>query len=444
MQDREAAVVSLDCENRPAFRSGWFRVAAWSLFWLFTLWGTGRVLISIMKSTPGVMQDFVAPYSGARCLLVRCDPYDLAQVQQAFAAAGGRRNDRAEKWNYTPPVYPPSTLVELLPFALMNYHHARVAWFLLSNVAFVVSFLLWAALLAPPYRPWMALLGALLRASYAAAFATDVGQTSLIVVGLAVIGLWCFIRGRYTVSGIVCLGIATGLKPQLAGIVFLYLILRPVFRWSAVKAAIIAIALLVTGGAWLSLSAPSRNWPAELSEQIRMSQQPGAINDPSAANQYSPDIVNAQAAWVLITGNRSVDNLLSYALFAALVLPFVMKAWGGPESTARMFGALGAIACIGMLPVYHRVYDLLILMLAFPSLICCSVQHQKLRWIAAGATFVALTPAWIIAHVPPWRALNFAWHFEALAVLVLSVCCLVAMYSGEQECEAVYRQVIVA
>ncbi|HVY91892.1 MAG TPA: hypothetical protein VHA14_04050, partial [Bryobacteraceae bacterium] len=143
-------------------------------------------------------------------------------------------------------------------------------------------------------------------------------------------------------------------------------------------------------------------------------------------------------AWVLITGNRSVYNLLSWALFAVLMIPFLMKAWGGAETNARMFGALGAIACLGMLPVYHRVYDLLILVLAFPSVICLFVQHHRLRWIAAGATVIALTPAWLVAHAPLWRALNFAWHFEALAVIVLSICCLAAMYSGERGCEAVY------
>jgi hypothetical protein len=233
-----------------------------------------------------------------------------------------------------------------------------------------------------------------------------------------------------------------GLKPQLAGIVLLYLILRPVFRRYAVQAAIVAIALLLTGGAWVSLSAPSRHWGAELSEQIETSQQPGAINDPSTANRYSPDIVNAQAAWAPITGNPFTYNLLSYLLFAALLLPFVIKTWGGAETNTRMFGALGAIACIGMLPVYHRVYDLLILLLAFPALICFFAQRKKLRWIAAGGTFVALIPASMVARIPRFPALNSVWHFQALAVILSAVTYLVAMYVCDEECEALYGQAI--
>ncbi|HEY4089087.1 MAG TPA: glycosyltransferase family 87 protein [Bryobacteraceae bacterium] len=441
MQDPEAVSGSFDGVHRQTFGSGWFKLAAWTLFWLVTLGFTGKGLVSIVKSSPGAMHDFVAPYSGARCLLLGCDPYDSLQVQKTFADAGGQPVDRGEKWSYIPPVYPPSTLVELLPFAFLNYHSARVAWFLLSALVSIASFLLWAGLLTPIYRPWMALLGALLSASYAAAFATEAGQTSFIAVGLAVISLWCFIRDRHNVAGVICLGIAMGLKPQLAGVVFLYLILRPVFRRPALKAAIIAIALLVIGVAWVSFSAPSKNWRAELSEHITTSQQVGGVNDPSNANQFAPDIVNAQAAWVLATGDPSTYNLLSWLLFAALFIPFVIGAWRGAGTTTQMFGALAAIACIGMLPVYHRVYDLLILALTFPSLICLFAQRQKLRWIAAAATLVALAPGPILNRIPQIHTLNIVWHLQALAVIALAIIWLLAMYVGDQECDAVYGQI---
>jgi hypothetical protein len=440
MQDGEAAVASIERVHRRSFRSGWFRIAAWSLFWLVTLWASGKGLISTVTGTPHMMHDFVAPYSGARCLLLGCDSYDPEQVHRTFLDAGGQSNDTAEQWNYTPPVYPPSTLIELLPFAFLNYHAARVVWFLLSAVAFIASFLLWAEFVAPAYRPWMALLGALLRASYGAAFATEAGQTSFIAVGLAVIALWCFIRGRYTLAGCICLGLGMGLKPQLAGIVFLYLILRPVFRRVAVKSAIVALALLVIGGVWLSVSAPSRHWRTELSEQITISQQPGAVNDPSTANEFSPDMVNAQATWALVTPNPSTYNLLSYLLFAALAIPFAIRTWRGAETNAGMFGALGAIACIGLLPIYHRVYDLLILVVAFPSLICFFAQRRKFRWIAAGAILVALIPASAMGRIPRFQALNIAWHFQSLAVIVLAVTWVVAMYAGKGECDALSGQ----
>jgi hypothetical protein len=281
----------------------------------------------------------------------------------------------------------------------------------------------------------MALLGALLRVSKATAFATDAGQASFIAVGLAAIGLWCFIRGRYTVAGWICLGVAMGLKPQVAGVFFLYLILRPVFRQPALKAAIVAIALLLTGVVWLRLSPPSKTWRAELTEQISASQQPGAINDPSTANPYSEELVNAQAVWALVTSNPVTYNVLSYLLFAGLLVLFVIRAWRGAGTSTGMFCALGAIACIGMLPVYHRVYDLLILFIAFPSLIGFFVQRQKFRWIAAGAMCVVLIPGPIINRVSPIHALDLAWHLQSLAVIMLAITYLVAMYSSDEECD---------
>ncbi len=447
MQDRAAvaspAAASLDDAHRGTFRSNWFRLVAWSLFWLVTLWGASSGLSLIVKDTPHAMHDFVAPYSGAGCLLLGCDPYDPAQVLQTFTAAGGDNNDLSEQWSNTPPVYPPSTLIELLPFTFLNYHRARIVWYLLSTLAFIVPFLLWAGMLAPPYRPWMALLGALLRESYAAAFAAEAGQTSFIALGLAVIALWCLIRRRYVVAGMICLGAGIGLKPQLAGIVVLYLILRPVFRGFAIRAAVIALALVVIGGVWVSLPAPSKKWWTELSQQAKMSQQPGAVNDPSTANRYAPDIVNAQAASVLLTPDPSTYNLLAYLLFAGLLIPFVIKAGRGADTNTQMFSALAAIACIGILPVYHRVYDLLILLLTFPSLICLFVQHRKLRWVAALATFVALIPASMVGRFPRLVAFNFVWHFQSLAVIALAVTWLAALYVCDEECEGLYAQLTV-
>jgi hypothetical protein len=90
------------------------------------------------------------------------------------------------------------------------------------------------------------------------------------------------------------------------------------------------------------------------------------------------------------------------------------------------------------------VYDLLILLLAFPSLICFFVQRRKFRWIAAGAMFVALIPASMIARLPRFQALNVVWHFQALAVITLAVTWLFAMYSCDDECEALYRPAITA
>jgi hypothetical protein len=89
-----------------------------------------------------------------------------------------------------------------------------------------------------------------------------------------------------------------------------------------------------------------------------------------------------------------------------------------------------------MLPVYHRVYDLLILLLTFPSLICLFVQRRNLRWLATGATLVALVPGPVINRIQPFHALNVAWHIQALAVIALAVTWLVAMYGWEEECGA--------
>src|SRR5580704_17787986 len=73
------------------------------------------------------MRDFVAPYAGARCLWAGCNPYDPRDVAQEFARAGGGENDHP-LWSWPPPVYPPSSLVVLLPVSLFHYHAGRDVW----------------------------------------------------------------------------------------------------------------------------------------------------------------------------------------------------------------------------------------------------------------------------------------------------------------------------
>src|SRR5580698_5305235 len=73
------------------------------------------------------MRDFVAPYTGARCLWAGCNPYEVEQIAREFARAGGAENEHPP-WSWAPPVYPPSTLVALLPVSLLPYHAARELW----------------------------------------------------------------------------------------------------------------------------------------------------------------------------------------------------------------------------------------------------------------------------------------------------------------------------
>jgi hypothetical protein len=60
--------------------------------------------------------DFVPVYTGARCLLHGCNPYDTSQLEQQFYQAGGHGSE-LPSWQIDVPVYPPSIFLVLSPLA---------------------------------------------------------------------------------------------------------------------------------------------------------------------------------------------------------------------------------------------------------------------------------------------------------------------------------------
>ncbi len=380
----------LDDDHLP---SVWLKRSAWLLFLLASLSLVAPNLMKLLHPAGGSapMHDFAPPYSGARCLLANCDPYDLPQIERVFAAAGGLRSD-VMNWANTPPVYPPSTLVELVPLSLLPYHAARSLWFVLSAAVFLGSFVALADFVRPRYRPGIFLMGVFILFSNSLRFAFVAGQTTILAVGLIVFALWLFSRNKGSLPGILLLGLSMGLKPQVAGIVFLYMLLRPALRGSALKAGAIAVAVLLTGSIWLTHSPASKNWRTNFSAQVQGTQQPGGVNDPSLQNLKSGDLTNLQTVFAVFDDKPVFYNSLAYALGFGLMIIWGAGVLRAGHSQERTFFALAAITCIALLPVYHRNYDDIMLIVSFPALLYLLANHLQLRWIALFATALILLP----------------------------------------------------
>src|SRR5271156_6664161 len=88
-------------------------------------------LIFVLVGAARVFQasnDFVPVYTGARCLLHGCNPYDTSQLEQQFFQAGGRAAE-LPSWQIDVPGCPPSTFLVLSPLALLPFPAARLVWF---------------------------------------------------------------------------------------------------------------------------------------------------------------------------------------------------------------------------------------------------------------------------------------------------------------------------
>src|ERR1700677_180881 len=138
--------------------------------------------------------DLVPVYTGARCLLHGCNPYDTKQLEQQFFAGGGRPVE-LPSWDIDVPVYTPSTFLVLFPLGLLHYPIARLLWFLLSGCLFVTSAGLILSLCPGTHR-WLATtLGSCIVAT--SGILLVIGQPATFAISLVIIGTYLFFRARF-------------------------------------------------------------------------------------------------------------------------------------------------------------------------------------------------------------------------------------------------------
>ncbi len=324
--------------------------------------------------------------------------------------AGGRAGDHPS-WSWEPPVYPPSALIEMLPISFLPFQVARIVWYALTALSSCGALLILTRFFSPRYRPWAVLLAAYTIASEAFASGLYSGQLSGIAVSLAFIAYWFFFRGRSNL-GVVCLGLSLGMKPQLAGLIFIVLLFDPQRRWLAIKSGIVAAALLAIGIGWLSLEPASTHWHENYHAQVESSLSPGAVNDPSAASAFAANFTNLQSASSLFIDSRVRNNQLAYALGGVLFLAWLylaIKTAGIAQRREEVQAiALAAILCIGLLPVYHRHYDLVVLIFSFEALFLL-LRKSRLGWPVLICTLFLLLPQQALSR---WQSLAYGKYFS--------------------------------
>jgi hypothetical protein len=166
--------------------------------------------------------DFKTIYGSARCLLKGCDPYDSQQILAAYLQAGGPGDD-LRPFRPHEPVYLPSALSLMTPFALLPWRLAQVLWLAMSTGIFLLG----AALigrLCLPLSPVLSALGIgflLLSGTMLIMLA----QPAQLTVGLCAIAVWCLLQRRYIPVGVLCFVVALVFKPHVTGWVWLYFVL---------------------------------------------------------------------------------------------------------------------------------------------------------------------------------------------------------------------------
>ena len=382
---------------------------------LFVVLGT---FAEHLSETP--VTDFTAVYYGARCLIQHHDPYNVQELSALYTAEGGTfPSDPAEarllRMLICYCVNLPTTILLIAPLAILPFKTATAIWMAVVAACFIfAAFLVWdvAARYAPEISGGLLFLlvvgGVLLLSS---------GNTAGLVVSLTVIAVWCLVRERFAVAGVVCLAVSLAVKPHDAGFVWLYFFLAGgVQRKRALQALAVTAVLGLTSVLWVSRIAP--DWSHELQANVRTGALPGGANNPgptSAGGRGVDMMINLQTVVSRFDDDPGFYNPVVYGLCGALLLAWCVRTFRSGFSADTVWFGLAAAGALSLLPVYHRSYDAKLLLLTVPACAMLWAREGAIRWWA-----LALTAAAILSTSDLFWILLFHFTRYSRSSLILS------------------------
>ncbi len=367
---------------------------------VFVLLGT--VLAS---TSPVTMADFRGLYFPARCLTQHCDPYNEGEVISMSRAEGGYLPwDTVNDSHFARYVYFPTAFCLTVPFAMLPWGPAHLLWLalILAGLTFA-SFLIWT--LGADYAPIISgvLIGFLLADSE---LLVVFGNMAGIAISLCVVAVWCFLRGRFVLAGVLCLAISLAVKPHDAGLVWLYFLLAGgVYRKRALQTLLVTAALSLPGLVWVWLVAP--HWMQELHFNIQAFMAHGATDDAGLGMTGTVGmgmVISLQSVFSAFWNDPRFYNMASYLLITPLLLVWVLYSLRYRPSLKSAWLALAAIAALSMLPVYHRQLDAKLLLLTVPA---CAMLWAEGGVIGRMALLVNAAGFAVTADLP-WAILTGA------------------------------------
>lgn len=354
---------------------------------------------SFKRSTGVGSMDFKVLYSGARCLIHSCDPYNVEESKRFYDASKlGKASDPAIiRYVVTEYVYLPTTFIVTGLFANLPWRVSSLLWTLITSAALITAaFLIWT--LCARVAPILAgcLIGFWL-ASSTVIFAG--GNAVGLAVSCCVIAAWCFLKERWALTGILCLTISLLLKPHDSGLIWLYFVLAGgTYRRRALQTLALTAALALAAVFWVSQVSP--HWADELALNLSSISTHGGMNDPapgSSVDRTAGLVIDLQSVVSIFRNEPRFYNLVSYAICGILVLAWSILTIRSPRRPDTAWIALAAIAPLSLLVTYHKPYDAKLLLLTVPACIQLwtdggSRRNLVLLWTCLGIVCTADVP----------------------------------------------------
>ncbi len=280
---------------------------------------------------------------------------------------------------------PPGTLVLLAPIAVLPWQAAKFVWPMLLVAA--AGTIIWSlARLVGFTRSQPRAYGFVAFCLALAPFHTGIagGNETILVVAFCTLGVLAASEERDIMAGVM-FGAACSLKPHIGAFLLLYYLLRRRWRLLTAAAAFGVLLILIV---ILRMQVAGVPWAHDYFHNIQVLSANNRIDDFTSANPVRFLLINLQVVFYSFTSSATSANILALATGTLLI-----AIWG--YLTLRETGnktellALSTIAVIGLLPVYHRLYDASIL--SIPACWCISELNGEMRRVARVALII-MTP----------------------------------------------------
>ena len=271
---------------------------------------------------------------------------------------------------------PPGTLVLLAPIAVLPWRAAKLMWPVVLVAAAVT--IIWSLARVIGFtRNEASAYGFVAFCLALAPFHTGIasGNESIIVVALCTLGILAAFRGRDVMAGLL-FGAACSLKPHIAAFLLLYYLVRQ--RWRILTSAVAFTVVLVLV-VILRMQIAGVEWFHDYFHNIQVLSASNKIDDFTSANPIRFLLINLQVLFYSYTSSAASANILALTTGALLVTIWIYFTLRANAKETELL-ALSAIAVIGLLPVYHRLYDASIL--AIPICWCMSEIAGEMRRVA--------------------------------------------------------------
>lgn len=383
------------------------------------------------------MVDFKMLYYGSRTLLEHSDPYNQQTFSKFLNTEFGESSFIRRHASLAISINLPTTYFMAAPLAMLPFWLASAIWSLLTGASLIAAAVL-AFRVGASYAP--VLSGALAGVAVAnGAVVLGNGNSAGVIAGLCVIAACCFIREKGIWLGICCFAVSLIVKPQDAGLLWLFFLLAGgCFRKRALQALALAALLAIPGILWVAHAAPQ--WMPELHSNLVGISAYGGNCDPGPEGLTSKSgtmevITDLQTLISVIHDSPNFYNAVTFLICGVIVLAWSMLTFRAGKSPQIAWIALAAIAPLTLLVTYHRAYDARLLLLAVPACAMIWAKREAVGKVGLAVTLAAvlftgeiplafLNPVLMRMHVDVG---SLAGKLETVLLMRLSALSLLAM-----------------